>query len=206
MAVAAMVAIGAGEAAAEPPDHEPVAVSAKSRAGSSSSHGTYSCGGGTVAKFHYNRAGVTVNGTVTCLPEGAITAAHVVDRVAGSYRRPTRHDMVWLQRRQALGPQQPLAPGDRVTIVGYAESDRARPQQRTGRVLRAWKPGEWLVTLDEGQSPTRNGMSGGAVVDAEGRVRGIVITRNRKVDLDGDGQREHSSVVVDLAAWNSAEN
>ena len=164
------------------------------------------CGGraAPIEKFVFNGRGARTDGTITCIPEGRITAAHVVRSTSREHFRPTGHDMVWLGGPRALAPRTPMSPGDRVVLVGYAAGSHRKVERRTGVVERAWKPGEWLVRYDDGQKPAQSGMSGGAVLDEVGQVRGILKTRNRKVDLDGDGDRENSSIVVDLAAWSES--
>lgn len=63
-------------------------------------------------------------------------------------------------------------------------------------------PATWIIVFDDGSQPAMGGMSGGPItlVRASGKEElcGVLITQNGRADLDFDGDKEHSSDIVEL--------
>ena len=126
--------------------------------------------------------------TAEHVPDGA-TSLEVVDRdaslavtasLAGFDLAVLEHPE-WVTGLAApTGPD--VGPGDRVTVVGYGAGELTATDTRVEAVqLRSsqWGPAEVLVLA----AAVEPGTSGGAVLDAEGRVVGIVVARDHRTDV-----------------------
>ncbi len=108
-------------------------------------------------------------------------------------------------------PPQALRHGDRVRVRGYP-AGVTHPDHyeiRNGFALmdrpedtRNGDAPSWIIQFDDGSVLAMGGMSGGVVTvvleDGSEIPVAILITQNSRADLDGDGDQDHSSDVVEL--------
>ena len=116
-------------------------------------------------------------------------------------------------------PERPpaiLRPGDRVRIRGYPAgvTNLAHYEIRNGSALmdrpeetRRGEAPSWIIQFDNGSVLAVGGMSGGVVTLVQGVTEipaAVLITQNSRADLDGDGDPDHSSDVVELSdVWRA---
>lgn len=151
----------------------------------------------TQTTFENKKARFTSTATVTNVPEGQLTAKHVLLGISSDYQLHPTMDVA-SRLTQPVNRTQ-LRKGERITLVGIpAKCDQ--PSVRLGRVYHQRKDNAFIILFDEGQPPVFEGMSGGAALNDAGEVVGIIITQNYPLDLDRDGKLEHSADIIELAS------
>lgn len=155
-----------------------------------------------VRKFFWEDEVATVEGTVTLIDEGEVTAFHVVSDTDVEFTRANDINDIARVSGEASISRAPLRPGDRVTIIGFPAGTDGEPEVRTGTCYLERSAGVMIVRLDNGQLPVVGGMSGGAVVDDAGVVRAVATHRNSRAHLNNDNILDRSIDVAMLSVFS----
>ena len=133
----------------------------------------------------------SMQATITRIGDMRVTAAHV------ALNLPDASDWMYEEGKdiatQGETSCEVVAPysGQLVSWSGYPAGSWTATTC-TGRVIVQRSTGDWLVKEDSQCLPVVPGMSGGVVVDTQGRAVGIITVTNYPVDIDQDGKLDES--------------